>query len=126
MAGRLHERYRVNLEATITDIAAQDRVASGPIVDISQSGLCAIVSLHFATGAIVMATASDVAHERAWKAETITSLVLVLLMGLAMVGVTYYYHLHEDDDDAGGDGVAHFLVAPCGQCELAQRGCRSL
>jgi len=60
---------------------------------------------------IVMATASAVAHEHAWNAKTITSLLFALLVGLAMAGVTYYYHLHEDDVDAGGDGVAHFLPA---------------
>jgi len=61
---------------------------------------------------IVMATASAVAHERAWNAKTLACLLLVLFFGLAMVGVTYYYHLHEDDDATGGDGVAGLLLMP--------------
>lgn len=59
---------------------------------------------------IVMATASAVAHERAWNAKTLACLALVLLFSLAMAGVTYYYHLHEDDDATGGDGVASLLL----------------
>jgi hypothetical protein len=61
MNRRLHERYQVNLKATVTDIAAQDRIASGTIADISQSGLCAVVSLQFATGAIVKVEIGDCA-----------------------------------------------------------------
>ena len=38
---------------TVTDIATPDRVATGKIVDISQSGLGAELSLCFAAGAII-------------------------------------------------------------------------
>jgi hypothetical protein len=61
--------------------------------------------------AIVMGTASAVAHERAWNAKTIACLLLGLSIGLAMAGVTYYYHLHEDDD-VGSDGVASLMRMP--------------
>jgi len=53
MDRRLNRRYPEDLEVTVTDVAAQDRVASGRIVDISQSGLGAELSLRFGAGAIV-------------------------------------------------------------------------
>ncbi len=61
MDRRLDRRYHVNLEATVTDVAAQDRVASGLIVDISQSGISVELSLRFAAGAIVKVQIEDCA-----------------------------------------------------------------
>jgi hypothetical protein len=61
MDRRVDRRYPVNLEATVTDIAAQDRVASGRIVDISQSGVGSQLSLRFAAGSIVKVQAGDCA-----------------------------------------------------------------
>jgi hypothetical protein len=58
---RLNRRYPVDLEVTVTDIAAPDRVASGKIVDISLSGLGAELSLRFAAGAIVKVQIGDCA-----------------------------------------------------------------
>ncbi len=58
---RLNRRYPVDLEVTVTDIAAPDRVASGKIVEISQSGLGAELSLRFAAGAIVKVQIGDCA-----------------------------------------------------------------
>jgi hypothetical protein len=59
MERRLDERYQANMDVTVTDIAAPDRTASGRIVDISQSGVCANLSLRFGPGAIVKAQLSD-------------------------------------------------------------------
>lgn len=61
MDRRLYERYAVDLQATISDLAASERVTSGQIVDISQSGLCAVVPLPLATGAIVKVEIGDCA-----------------------------------------------------------------
>jgi hypothetical protein len=59
MERRFDERYQANLEATVTDIAAQDRVASGRIVDISQEGVCADLSLALPVGTIVKVQTGD-------------------------------------------------------------------
>jgi hypothetical protein len=56
---RLDERYQTNLHVTVTDLAAPERVASGQIVDISQSGVCVNLSSRFAPGAIVKAQLAD-------------------------------------------------------------------
>jgi hypothetical protein len=56
---RLDERYQANLDVTVTDIAAPDRIASGRIIDISQSGVCANLSSQFALGAVVKAQLAD-------------------------------------------------------------------
>jgi ligand-binding sensor domain-containing protein len=45
--------YQTNLAVTVTDIAAPDRIASGQIVNLSQSGACAHLSVRLAPGAIV-------------------------------------------------------------------------
>lgn len=51
----------------------------------------------------VFATASAMAHERAWNAKTIACLILALMIAAGMGATTYYYHLHENDDQAQGD-----------------------
>jgi hypothetical protein len=56
---RLDERYQANLDVTVTDIAAPDRIASGWMVDISQSGVCANLSSEFALGSVVKAQLAD-------------------------------------------------------------------
>jgi len=43
----------------VTDIAAPDRIASGEIVDVSESGVCASLSRRFAPGAIVKSQIGD-------------------------------------------------------------------
>jgi hypothetical protein len=59
MDRRIDSRYPASLEVTVTDIAAPDRVASGLVVDISQSGVCATLSMAMAKGAIVKAQVGD-------------------------------------------------------------------
>jgi hypothetical protein len=59
MDRRIDSRYPASLEVTVTDIASPDRVASGLIVDISQSGVCVTLSMAMATGAIVKAQVGD-------------------------------------------------------------------
>jgi len=61
MDRRVDRRYPVNLAVTVTDIAAQDRVASGRIVDISESGVGAELALRFAAGSIVKLQTGDCA-----------------------------------------------------------------
>jgi prolipoprotein diacylglyceryltransferase len=51
---------------------------------------------------IVMATRSAMAHESAWNAKTIASLLLALLIAAGMGAITYYFHLHENDDQTQG------------------------
>jgi hypothetical protein len=51
----------------------------------------------------VMATASSMAHERAWNAKTIACLLLALMIAAAMGATTYYYHLHENEDQPQAD-----------------------
>ena len=59
MDRRLEERYQTNLAAIVTDIAAPDRVASGRIVNVSQSGICASLSMQLAVGATVKVQIHD-------------------------------------------------------------------
>jgi hypothetical protein len=61
MERRLERRYPANLEVTVTDIADHDRVASGRIVNISQSGVSTELSLRFEAGSIVKVQARDCA-----------------------------------------------------------------
>jgi hypothetical protein len=56
---RLEERYQTNLAAIVTDIAAPDRVASGQIVNVSHSGICASLSMRLAVGATVKVQIGD-------------------------------------------------------------------
>ena len=59
MDWRLDERYPTNLAATVTDIAAPDRVASGQIVNVSHAGLCANLSMRLALGTTVKVQIDD-------------------------------------------------------------------
>ena len=59
MDWRLDERYQTNLAATVTDIAAPDRVASGQIVNVSRADLCANLSMRLALGATVKVQIGD-------------------------------------------------------------------
>ena len=52
-------------------------------------------------------TAGIVEQNKVWTRRTIAWLVAILLVGIAMGGITYYYHLHEEpDDDSGDDNTA--------------------
>jgi hypothetical protein len=59
MDRRLDERYQTNLAAIVTDIASPDHVASGRIVNVSQSGICACLSMRLAVGATVKVEVED-------------------------------------------------------------------
>jgi len=59
MDRRRDERYQTNLAVTVTDIAAPERVASGQVINLSQSGACATLSMRFAPGAIVKVQIGD-------------------------------------------------------------------
>jgi PilZ domain-containing protein len=59
MNRRLDERYQTNLAVTVTDIAAQDRVATGRIINISEAGVCAHLSMCLAPGTVVKAELED-------------------------------------------------------------------
>ena len=59
MDWRLDQRYQTNLAATVTDIAAPDRVASGQIVNVSHANLCANLSMPLAIGATVKVQIGD-------------------------------------------------------------------
>jgi hypothetical protein len=61
MDRRLDERYQTNLAATVTDLAAPDRVASGQIVNVSQMGVCANLSMRLTPGATVKVQIGDCA-----------------------------------------------------------------
>jgi hypothetical protein len=59
MDWRFDEPYQTNLAATVTDIAAPDRVASGQIVNVSHAGLCANLSMRLALGTTVKVQIGD-------------------------------------------------------------------
>ena len=59
MDSRLFKRYPVDLDVTVIDIVAQARVATGRIVDISESGVCASLSSRVEAGAIVEVEIGD-------------------------------------------------------------------
>jgi len=61
MDRRLEERYQTNLAASVTDIASPDRVASGQIINVSQSGICASLSRRLAVGTTVKVQIGDCA-----------------------------------------------------------------
>ncbi len=61
MDRRLDERYHTNLAVTVTDIAFPDRVACGRIINFSESGACAHLSMRLAPGAIVKVQIDDCA-----------------------------------------------------------------
>ena len=59
MDHRLDERYPVNLDGVVTDLALPEHFAESRIVDISESGLCALAPLRFGAGAIVKVQIGD-------------------------------------------------------------------
>ena len=59
MDRRYEDRYQTNRDVTVTDIENPDRVATGQILDISKSGVCAELSLRLTVGASVKARVGD-------------------------------------------------------------------
>jgi len=56
---RLEERYQTNLAAIVTDLASQDPVATGQMLNVSQSGICLSLSTRLAVGATVKVQIAD-------------------------------------------------------------------
>jgi hypothetical protein len=54
-------------------------------------------------------TASLVEQSRVWTRRTIAWFAGILLVGIAMGGITYYYHLHEEPEDDDQDTTAASL-----------------
>ncbi len=54
-------------------------------------------------------TAGMVEQNKVWTRRTIAWFVGILLVGIAMGGITYYYHLHEEPDDDDEDTTAASL-----------------
>jgi hypothetical protein len=52
-------------------------------------------------------TASIVEQKKFWTGRTIRWFTGVLLVAIAMAGITYYYHLHEEPDDGSDDTTAN-------------------
>ena len=59
MDRQLNQHYQASLEVRVIDITDHDQVASGKIVDISQSGVHANLSLRFEAGASVRVQLGD-------------------------------------------------------------------
>ena len=59
MDRRLDERYQLNMDVTVADMAAPGKTACGRIVNASQSGVCAHLSESFAPGAVVKVQLGD-------------------------------------------------------------------
>jgi hypothetical protein len=57
----------------------------------------------------VKLTASLVEQKQIWTPRTIAWLIGLLLVGIAMGGITYYYHLHEEPPDDNEDNTAAFV-----------------
>ena len=59
MDRRFKDRYQTNMDVTVTDIETPDQIATGQILNISESGICADLSLRFTVGACVKARVGD-------------------------------------------------------------------
>ena len=58
-------------------------------------------------GCCVGFTASIVEQKKFWTRRTIRWFAGVILVAIAMGGITYYYHLHEEPDDGSDDTTAN-------------------
>jgi hypothetical protein len=59
MENRYHERYPLNLDATLTDIGEPSHAARGYVVNVSESGVCVEVTLMFRVDAVVKLALPD-------------------------------------------------------------------
>ncbi|HVO99420.1 MAG TPA: PilZ domain-containing protein [Bryobacteraceae bacterium] len=55
MERRLDERYQTDLDVTVTNVDAPDRITTGRIFDISKSGVRADLPMRFAPGTSIKA-----------------------------------------------------------------------
>ena len=56
-------------------------------------------------------TAALVEHEKAWNQHTLLWFTGMLLVAMAMGGITYYYHLHEVPDEPDTDDTTSTSVS---------------
>lgn len=56
-------------------------------------------------------TAALVEHERAWNQHTLVWFTGMILIALAMGGITYYYHLHEVPDESDTDDTTSTSIS---------------
>jgi len=56
-------------------------------------------------------TAALVEHERAWNPHTLVWFTGMILIALAMGGITYYYHLHEVPDEPDTDDTTSTSIS---------------
>jgi heme/copper-type cytochrome/quinol oxidase subunit 3 len=67
---------------------------------------------------VVGMTAAAASGEYFWSRKTVVWFVLTVVLGLAMIGVTYYYHLHENDGlETGAPEETAALTGEVGPCE---------
>lgn len=58
-------------------------------------------------------TAAIVEHERAWNQHTAVWFIGMILVAIAMGGITYYYHLHEVPDEPDNeDNTSTSIIVP--------------
>jgi hypothetical protein len=70
-------------------------------------------------------TAGLVEQSKVWTPRTIAWFAGILLVGIAMGGITYYYHLHEepaDDDDQDTTAASLRIAAPGAAVYDARKG----
>ena|ERR1700680_794475 len=59
MDRRFHERHAASFRGTVVPLAEKDQSVSGPVVDISKTGICLILPLQLASGDIVRIKIDD-------------------------------------------------------------------
>ena len=58
-------------------------------------------------------TAAIVEHEKAWNQHTAVWFIGMILVAIAMGGITYYYHLHEVPDEPDNeDNTSTSIIVP--------------
>ncbi len=66
-------------------------------------------------------TAGLVEHQKAWNHYTVVWFIGMIIVAIAMGGITYYYHLHEVPDESDtDDATSTSLSAPAWRSPLAR------
>lgn len=71
-----------------------------------------LVSVMALAWCCVRFSAGIVEEPKAWNGRTVRWLLGMVLIAVAMGGITYYYHLHEIQDDSDEDSTAALLIVP--------------